>query len=369
MTAADLPARAYARARYRVLLLDLAFSACFLIGMQSIGASHALAAWGRGISGRPVLQLLVYLAAFGSAYYVCRLPLHFYASFLLEHRFGLSKLTLVRWLVREAKHVAVSGALSLALFEGWYALLRQAPQQWPLYATLGWVAFSVVLARVFPTLLLPLFYKTTPVQDAALVQRLAALCRRVGLPVLGVFRFELGRETRKANAALAGLGKTRRVLLSDTLMQDFPAEEIEGVLAHELAHHHYRHIVKLLGLSALGSWLAFSLTQAAAPWWLGHLGLESLADPAGFPALMLWLSLLGLVSLPLQNGLSRVFEWESDRFAIAKTAPAAFAAALQRLAALNLADPAPPRWIVWLFYDHPPITDRIQAASAAIQEP
>lgn len=365
MTAAT-PARDYARARYRLLLGDLAFSALFLAGVQLFGTSHVLATWSRGLSAHPVPALLAYLAGLGSTYYACRFPLHFYASFLLEHRFGLSRLTLGRWLVREAKHLAVSSALSLVLFEGWYALLRQAPQHWPVYATLGWVAFSIVLARVFPTLLLPLFYKTTPVKDAALVARLAALCQRVGLPVLGVFRFELGRETRKANAALAGLGKTRRVLLSDTLMQDFPAEEIEGVLAHELAHHRYHHIVKLLALSALGSWLAFSLTQAAAPWWLARLRIESLADPAGFPALMLWLSLLGLVSLPLQNSLSRVFEWQSDRFAVATTAPAAFAAALQRLAALNLADPAPPRWIVWLFYDHPPITERIRAAQRTL---
>jgi STE24 endopeptidase len=364
MSEALPPARAYARLRYRLVLLDLACSALFLLGLQVSGMSHGLARWTQGISPVFAVQWLAYLTLLGSAQYVLLWPLHFYTSFRLEHRFGLSRLSFNGWLVREAKHVAVGSLLSLVVLQGLYALLRQAPVHWPLYATVGWVAFSVVLARVFPTWLLPIFYKTSPVQDDALQQRLSALCARVGLPVLGVFRFDLGRETRKANAALAGLGRTRRVLLSDTLLQEFPAEEIEGVLAHELAHHRYRHIVKLLSLSAAGSWLALSLTPHAAPWWLARLGLHSLADPAGFPALMLWFSMLGVIGMPLQHALSRALEWQADRFAAATTAPGALAAALRRLSALNLADPQPPRWVVWLFYDHPPITERIRAAES-----
>ncbi len=359
-------ARRYARIRYRLLLIDLAVSLLALAAMQATGASLAAARWWRARVASEPLVVLGYLAVFGAVFYLVMLPLHVYSSFVLEHRFGLSRMTLKGWAIREAKQIGVSAVLGALLIEGLYALLRLAPAHWPVWATVGWVAFSVVLARAFPTVLLPIFYKTTPLQDDPLVNRLLALCQRAGLSALGVFRFNLGAETRKANAALAGLGKTRRVLLSDTLLEAFTPEEIEGVLAHELAHHRYRHITKLLIISAVGSWIAFLLTDAVGQRWVERLALGGLSDVAGFPMLMLWLSLLGLIGLPLQNGLSRYFEWQADRFAVATTTlPRAFADALRRLASLNLADPHPPRWVVWLFYDHPPIVERINAAERA----
>jgi len=355
-------AHRYARIRRRLLLLDLTLGLLFLLIFQGSGASQVLAQWA-GWSRHASLTILSYLAIFGLVYYVVMLPLHLYSSFHLEHRFGLSHLTLRGWVIRETKQVALSAFFGALLVESFYALLRHAPHSWPFWATVGWIGFTIVLVRVFPTLILPIFYKTTPLEDDALSQRLAQLCQRVGLPVLGTFRFNLGAETRRANAALAGLGKTRRVLLSDTLLAEFPHDEIEGVLAHELAHHHYRHITKLLVVSAVGSWCGFLMTQIVAKRWVGWAHLTGLADIAGFPLLALWLSLLGFVSLPLQNGLSRYFEWQADHFAVATTKRGrAFADALRRLAQLNLADPNPPRWIVWMLYDHPPITERIQAA-------
>jgi STE24 endopeptidase len=352
-------ARAYARIRYRLMLVDLALGCAILAALQWSGASLGLAQWMQARTGNPWLVVLGYLAGFGLITYLLTLPLHLYSSFFLEHRFGLSRLSFGGWCSREAKRLAVTAVLSVVMIEGLYAILRQAPESWPLWATAGWVGISVILARVFPTVLLPIFYKTTPLQNEALSQRLLTLCQRVGLPVLGIFRFELGAETRKANAALAGLGGTRRVLLADTLISEFPPDEIEGVLAHELAHHHYRHITKFLILSAIG----FLLTDYFVGRWVYELDLQGLSDIAGFPVLMLWLSVLHLISLPLQNGLSRRFEWQADRFAVQTTSvPKAFAEALRRLAQLNLADPNPPKWITWLFYDHPPIMERIAAA-------
>jgi STE24 endopeptidase len=370
MAEPNASARAYARIRYRLLLADLAASCLVLVLIQASGWSHAVARWWSGRVANEPGAILGYLASLGAAYYLALLPLHFYAGFVVEHRFSLSRMRLRDWVAREGKRLTLSAALSAVLIEGLYAILRHAPGSWPLWATAGWAGVSVVLARVFPTVVLPLFYQTTPLHDEPLVGRLLDLCRRTGLSALGVFRFGLGAETRKANAALAGLGKTRRVLLSDTLIERFPPDEIEGVLAHELAHHRYRHITKALCLSAVGSWLAFTLIDRAAPRWLDALGIKGLADIAGFPLLALALSALGLISLPLQNGLSRHFEWQADRFAAAMAArPLAFADALRRLADVNLADPDPPRWIVWFFYDHPPITQRIQAAERAATPP
>jgi len=364
-TALPDDAHHYAAIRYRLLLVDLVSWFVFLAAFQGFGWSSTTAQWWASRVVMVPLAFLGYLVVFGGLYYLVMFPLHFYGSFLLEHRFGLSRLTLWGWLTREAKHLAVSAVLGACLMEGLYALLRMVPNGWPLWATVGWVGVSVVLARMFPTVLLPIFYKTSPLNDDALVKRLLELCQRVGLSALGVFRFNLGAETRKANAALAGLGKTRRVLVSDTLVAEFTPEEIESVLAHELAHHRLHHITKLLLISAVGSGIAFLLTDAVGHRWVAALGLGGLADIAGFPVLMLWFSVLGLVGLPLQNSISRYFEWQADRFAVETTKmPNAFADALRRLAALNLADPNPPRWVAWLFYDHPPITERIQAAEA-----
>lgn len=366
---ADSDARRYARLRYRLMLLEMAGGLLFLWVYQASGASVAAAAWTAGWTGSVYLHVAAYLALFGACWYVVFLPLHWYASFVLEHRFGLSRMTVKDWLTRELKQLALSGFFGLALMEGWYALLRAFPWHWPVYAAAGWVAVSVLLARVFPTWLLPIFYKTTALTDDALARRLLALCERAQVSALGVFRVDMGVETRKANAALAGLGGTRRVLVSDTLLARFTPEEIETVLGHELGHQRHRHIIKLLALSAAGSYVAFVLMQVVVPGWLARWGVTGLADIAGFPTLTLALSLIGLMGMPVQHAASRAFEWQADRFAVALTGrSAAFASALRRLGELNLADPAPPKWVEWLFYDHPPIMDRIRVASAERSE-
>lgn len=347
------------------MLLDLVISIAWLAFFQWSGASHLLAGWWAKRVISPWMMIVGYLSVFGTLTYAVGWPLHFYGSYLLEHRFGLSRMNLKAWWAKEIKLILLRAGFLLVLVEGLYALLRHAPDTWPLWATLGWVLLSIVLARIFPTLLIPLFYRSTPLKDIGLTRRLEALCHRVGLNVLGVYRLELGAETRKANAALAGIGKSRRVFLADTLLDKFTTDEIEGVLAHEVAHYHYRHILKTLILSAVGSWAAFLLTDWISGWWVPTLALGGLSDIAGFPVLSLWLLILGTLSLPIQNGLSRHFEWEADRFAwkAAKT-PSIFASALRRLAKLNLADPAPPRWVEWIFYDHPAVYRRIEAAEA-----
>ena len=366
MTQSQESARHYARIRYRLLLVNLAASVGFLWLYQASGWSAASAVWWAARAGSTWLIVAGYLLTFGVIQYAVFLPLHWYSSFVLEHRFGLSRMTAGAWLIRELKQIALSGLLGLALMEGLYAILRAAPEHWPLIATAGWVLVTVVLARVFPTFIVPLFYKTTPLTDDSLVKRLLALCERVQLPALGVFRVGLGAETRKANAALAGLGRTRRVLLSDTLLEHFTPEEIETVLAHELGHFRHRHIMKFLYISVVGAWLAFWLARHLSVFWLDPFGLHGLSDIAGFPLLMLAFSVMGLAAMPIQNAISRHFEWQSDVFAVDATRqPGHFAAALEKLGTLNLADPSPPAWIEVLFYDHPAIAKRVAAARAA----
>ncbi len=356
----------YAQIRYRLMLANLIGSLAWLASCQTFGWSAAWARWAESASAHDAARVADYMVIFGSCSLAVFLPLKFYGGFVVERRFGLSRQSVRDWIVREAKQVAIGGLLSLALVEGLYGILRRWPEHWVTLATVGWVAVSAVLARVFPTLVLPMFYKTAPLADRALTSRLLELCDRARLSVVGIFRVQLGAETRKANAALAGLGATRRVLVSDTLLEHFTPDEIETVLAHELGHQRFRHIGKFLVISAVGSWIAFQLIAITSSSWLRALGLRDLTDLAGFPMLMIALSVLGLIGLPLQNAISRHFEWQADRFAVSLTRlPRSFASALRKLGDLNLADPNPPRWIEWLFYDHPPIAKRIAVAEAA----
>ena len=359
-------AQNYAKIRYQLMVADLAVSWTALGFLQFSGLSHRLAGWARQTAGSEPLALALYLAVLGVALYAIDLPLHFYRSHSLEHRFGLSRLTFGGWLMREAKRTALGGAMSLLLFEGLYLLLRQAPQTWWLWATAGWILLSIVLTRILPTVIIPIFYKSTRLDNRDLEERLLRMCKRVGILTVGIFRLSLGAETRKANAAVVGLGKTRRVLVSDTLLENFPPDEIEGVLAHELAHHRFRHLSKGIALAAVGSLALFWLTNQALFFWVEPLGLANLADFAGLPMLLLWLSVVNFVCQPIQNGISRAFEWEADRFATSMSiSPGVFASALRRLGDLNLADPNPPRWIEWIFYDHPSIGRRVRAADRA----
>jgi STE24 endopeptidase len=225
----------------------------------------------------------------------------------------------------------------------------------------------VVLGQLLPVLILPLFYRVERLGDSSLLDRFRGLAAGTGLAVEGVYRLGLSDETRKANAALAGLGRTRRVLLGDTLLNEFTPEEIDVVFAHELGHHVHRHLPKMIAveiaLSAAGLWLADRALHALAP----ALGYPGWSDPAALPLLLLVLTTFGLVLSPLTNALSRRFERQCDRYALDRTRdPAAYRSAFTKLGRLNKADADPHPLIVWLFHDHPTIRERIQMAGGEL---
>jgi STE24 endopeptidase len=224
--------------------------------------------------------------------------------------------------------------------------------------------FTAVLARLAPVLLLPLFYRFTPLERPALTERLLALSKRAGVPVLGVYEWGLGAKTRRANAALVGSGATRRILLSDTLLAEYSDDEIEVILAHELAHHVHRDIPKGLALE-FGLLLASCCAAALAVDTLqAPLGLSGPADPAGLPLLLLAGGAVMVAATPLANAVSRFNERRADQFAIALTRRRdAFVSAMRRLGAQNLVEEGPSRATVWLFHTHPPIEERIAAAA------
>jgi STE24 endopeptidase len=217
--------------------------------------------------------------------------------------------------------------------------------------------------------ILPLFYKVTRLDDALLLERLRRLAGGTGLNVEGIYRLHLSAETRKANAALAGLGRTRRVLLGDNLLDRFTPEEIEVVFAHEVGHHVHHHLPKLVAVNVAlaigGLWLVDRVLRLATEP-LGYHGSAfgpAFADPGALPLLLLVLAVGGLLLMPALNALSRLFERQCDRYALQRTRmPEAYRAAFVKLARLNKCDPDPHPLVVWFFEDHPPIKERLAMA-------
>lgn len=314
------------------------------------------------------LRLLVFGLLYGLGLELLSLPFSFWSSYILEHRHGLSTLSLSGWIWRHLKANLLGLALGLPLLLGFYAFLWYAGTLWWLWATVGWLGMTLVLGRLLPVVILPLFYKTVPLEDADLLERLRRLTVGTSLRIEGVYRMSLSEETKKANAALAGMGRTRRVLLGDTLLDQFTPEEIEVVFAHEVGHHVYRHLPLMIGISVVLTGMAFWLVDRILHLTAAPLGYRDLADPAALPLVALVLTLFSMILGPLQNALSRVFERQCDRYALEQTRqPEAYRSAFEKLARLNKVDPDPHPLVVWLFDDHPPIRERLALADALFE--
>jgi STE24 endopeptidase len=364
----------YQRLKRRSGVLGAAWSALVLAGIMLSGASLGL----RGIADavarstpaivRGPLVVTVYVVLLLVVHEVLALPLAFYSGFVIERRYGLSNERLGPWLLNQLKSLVVAVPIAIVAAAVVYFFIRRSPAGWWLPSGAIFALFIVGLANLGPVLLLPLFYRVKPLEQESLRQRLLALAERAGASVLGAYEWGLAEKTKKANAALAGLGGTRRILVSDTMLAEYSEDEIEVVLAHELAHHVHNDIWKgLLFESALilgGFYVAAHLLQ----WSVQTFGLAGPADPAGLPVLLLGAGAVSLLLLPVAHALSRTYERSADRFALQLTNnPAAFVSAMRRLAAQNLAEEQPSKIVEWLFYSHPPVGERIDLAQASIR--
>ncbi|MHC4528328.1 MAG: M48 family metallopeptidase, partial [Planctomycetota bacterium] len=306
------------------------------------------------------LQLALYLIIFSVLYYLVFVVPDFYGGFVLEHSFGLSNQTVWGWLGKSVKKGLLSLLLLLVCSEALYLLLRHFPDRWWLLASAAWLILTIVIGRITPTLIIPLFYKCGPLCDTDLKKRLLRLGERWGVRIREVFEVRLSKETRKANAAVAGLGKSRRILLGDTLIEKYSSDEIEAVFAHELGHIRRRHIMLIIVFATAASLVSFYLTFLLYGAGTGLLGFERIDDIGAFPLLALILMVVGLVLMPVQLGFLRHLERQADTFALAHIDdPERLASALVKLAEQNLIDPTPSRLEELLLYDHPPISKRL----------
>lgn len=363
-------ARQYAAVRRRLMVVELALGATYLALWLAAGwavrVRHALEITSP-FAGAWWLVLLGTAAGLGLPWLIASLPLSYHSGFRLPHRYGLSTQTVRGWIADQLKGLGLSAVIGVPLLVGLYAVIRWQPGSWWLLAAALYTLVTAVLAALAPVLLLPVFYKLTPLEDSRsdLRDRLLALAARAGARIEGVYRMDMSRRTRAANAALTGLGRTRRIVIGDTLLDEFTPDEIETVLAHELGHHVHRDIPLGLAVEALLNLLGFWLVQRALVLGAGWFHLNGPADPAGLPWIGLLLGAFGLLTMPLSNAYSRWRESLADDFALKTTRkPEAFARAMTRLANQNLAEAQPPKWVVALLYSHPPLQNRIDKAAS-----
>jgi STE24 endopeptidase len=314
---------------------------------------------------QPTAVVLVYLACLGVIHEVGALPFAFYRGFLLERRYGLSTERFGHWLRDHTKGIGLGALLSGAGLSLLYAAIRLTPDWWWVAATAGFGVVVVALTSLAPVLLLPLFFTFRPLARAELRERLIGLSQRAGVAVADVCEWQVSDRTKKANAALTGLGRTRRILVSDTLLAGHPDEEIEVILAHELGHQVHHDVWKGIAIQVVVAGLGFFAASRTLPALAPRLGWEGPADVAGLPVLLLSAGLCALALVPAVTAASRAMERAADRFAFELTGNApAFATAIERLGAQNLAEERPSRRARWLFYTHPPVTERAAAARA-----
>jgi STE24 endopeptidase len=356
-------AKEYARISRRLFILDVGLGAVYVLAWIITGLSPWLRNQIYAVTQATWLSVPLFMLGFGLPYLILTAPLTYYSGFVLPHRYGQSTQTLKAWLIDQFKELLIVGVLGLVVIEVLYGLMGMFPQTWWLWAGGVMLLFTVLLTNLAPVLIFPLFYKYKPLDDPDLVHRLTRLAERTGTKVQGVYVFNMSRKTVAANAALMGLGRTRRIVLGDTLVEKFTAAEIETVMAHELGHHVHKDLPLGIIVQSLLTLIGFWLANLVMLWGIATFGYYGLTDPATLPLLMVALSIFGLVTMPLSNAWSRWREVKADRYALQITGkPRAFISAMTRLANQNLTDADPPRWVEFLLHSHPSINKRVAMA-------
>lgn len=350
----------YHRLRRRASVLSTGAATAVLLALALTPGSRWLADLSRG-------YVWLYVTLLALLIEVVTLPFAFEAGWRLEKRYGLSRESAGGWARDRLKGFAVGLPIAIAAAEAVYVCARAWPERWWLAAGAMLTAGLIAIAHLAPVVLMPLFVRIKPLDRPELARRLAALTERAGIPIVGVFEWELGARTSKANAALTGFGSTRRILLSDTLLASYSDDEIEVILAHELSHHVHHDLWLAVAVESLllfgGAYAADAVLTAVGP----RVGVRSPADLAGLPLLLVTAGALSLLLTPFARALSRRHERRADAFALKLTAaPEAFISAMRRLGAQNLAEETPSTLTRVLFHGHPPLAERIRSASALL---
>jgi len=363
----------YSRTRQWLVLVGMAWSGATSVLALTTGLSARLRDWADRVAPRRLGPVMPYTVVAALVSFVAGLPLSYYQGYHVERRYELTDRSRRSWFGEQLKGIGLGVALGAPLVQGVYWIIRRYPRRW--WAVLAGltVPFTVVLANLAPVLLLPLFNKFKPLEDRALTERIETLAGSQGVAVSEILQMDMSRQTKKPNAFFMGLGGTKRIVLGDTLLDEFTADEIEVVLAHELGHQVHRDVWKLIGFGALTTAATAYAVNRLAPSLIARVGprygldLErGVEDVAALPLLGLLAGAVALALAPIQNAVSRdLVEHPADVYALDLTGKRdAFVGAMEKLGRLSLADPKPPALVKHLLYTHPPLQERIDFGRA-----
>ncbi len=356
-------AKKYSNTKYSLTIIDTFYTITLLLIALGSGFSLFLEAILKNINLSNGLLISVFFLVISLLYYLLNLPLNFYSSYTLEHKFILSKQKAGDWWLDQLKSGVLAYAISLILVLAFYWVLNKFSNWWWFVISIFWIIFTLILAKLTPVLIIPLFFKYKKLNDEFLRQKILHLAQKMQIKLMDVFQIDLSKKTLKANAAFTGSGRTRRVILADTLKDKYNYDEIEVILAHEFAHYRLKHIMKLIFINSLVTLGLFFAIFKTSSYCLVVFKLGSLGQVASLPLVFLYFILFGIIMQPLEAYMSRRFEKEADDLALKTTQnKEAFISLMDKLAVQNLADRAPHPLIKFFFFNHPPIDERIQMA-------
>jgi STE24 endopeptidase len=353
-------AKEYARVRRRLFFADLVLGGILLLLLVFSGLSLRLAV----LLTLPVVPAVtIYFVILMVGYGLLSAPLSYYGGFVLSHRYGLSTQKFTSWLGDQAKAGILSLILGAGIVAVVYWFITGFPSIWWLLSWGAIVLLSLILTNLAPIIIVPLFFKMKPLGDADLKLRLEQLAQRAQTKVQGVYVIELSSKGTTANAALMGLGNTKRIALGDTLFQQYSPPEIEIITAHELGHHLHSDTFRLLVIHSAIWLIGFYIADLALKASVMPLGFSGISDIAALPLLMLILATFSLLAAPMVNTYSRHLETAADEYALRLTDdPKSFITTMTKLTDQNLSEAQPSRWVELLMYDHPSYVKRVEHA-------
>ncbi len=353
----------YNTIKLRLSIADIILNIIIIGILAFSGISPLIVGTVTGYFSNDFLVFLFFITVVGIIYSILDFPFDFYGGYVIEHRFDLSNQSILAWLLEKMKGAAVGIIVGVPVAMVFYLFLRMTGWLWWLWFSVFMFFISVFLARIAPVIIFPIFYKFRELESKEIRERITGLLDGTGISISGIYSFNLSKDTKKANAGFTGIGRSKRIILSDTLIEHFTPDEIAVIFAHEMGHYKKRHIVKSIVLGTVSIFLSFYLCGELYRLTLAQLDYANVYDIAAIPILFFYLTLFSLVTMPISNALSRMYEREADRYALDATRDKdSFISSMEKLADLNLADRDPNQVTEFMFYSHPSIKKRIALA-------